>query len=1152
MTPLADQKDRNLIRTVLDQNMVVEAAAGTGKTTELVNRIVALVAEGRAAIGGIVAVTFTEKAAGELKLRLRTELERARTTEPDVEKRQRLENALAHLEEGRVSTIHAFCADLLRERPVEAAADPGFEVLTEPQSKQLFARAFQAWFQKKLQAVPEGLRRFLRRHWREPAAHVLSETTYMQLLQWRDFPAPWRRDPFDRASAIDSLVEQLHQIAALSDKPERPDHSLYIATMPVRQLSESIQAGEAVLSRDYDGLEADLVAVRDSELRSPSRKGSARYSATVKRDELLGAMAALGSAIAEFRQRVNADLAAVLRAELQECIDAYEQLKRRSGALDFLDLLIRARNLVRDSESARRDFQRRITHILVDEFQDTDPLQAELLLLLASEDASERDWSRVKPAPGRLFVVGDPKQSIYRFRRADVGVYQTVRHLLVSNGALPAKLTTSFRSVPSLQSLVNAAFAPEMTEDREKLQAGYVPLSPHREEFSAQPSIVALSVPRPYGKRDLSADAVEKCLPDAVAAFVDWVVRESGWTVADRDDSKRIPIEPKHICLLFRRFYSWDEDIARPYLRALEARRLEHLLVGGRSYHAREEVETLRSALTAIEWPDDELSVFGTLKGSLFSISDDVLFEYKHAYGRLHPFRLPETASESMTSVIECLRVLQDLHRERNYRPITETIERLLQATRAHAAFAMRPSGEQVLANVLHVSELARKYETAGGLSFRGFVEQFRQGADALETPDAPIFEEGSEGIRMMSVHKAKGLEFPVVILADITAKIHRKEPSRYIDPASGLCVSPLAGCAPSELLELGPREVARDYAEGIRVSYVAVTRARDLLVVPAVGDDPIERRWQTAANWWIKPTYKAIYPPAEVRRKPERAPACPPFKKDSVLERPEGEIAESDNVCPGAHRFGSEDNSYEVIWWDPRALTLGVEPAFGIRQEHLLKNTDDEVVAKDVETYETWRKGIGSCRRAGAVPSLRVRTATDYAHAKPRAHASAPDVTVVEVGTNGSTRPGGLRFGALVHSVLATVRLDADSDQIARIAVQHGRILGAPDEEIKFAASTVESVLVHPLLDRARQASKEGRCRRETPVTLWLDEDGMLVEGIVDLAFQEDGVWTVVDFKTDHELAGSLPAYKRQVALYAEAISCATGVKAHSVLMRL
>src|SRR5262249_15594724 len=152
---------------------------------------------------------------------------------------------------------------------------------------------------------------------------------------------------------------------------------------------------------------------------------------------------------------------------------------------------------------------------------------------------------------------------------------------------------------------------------------------------------------------------------------------------------------------------------------------------------------------------------------SLFGIRDDVLLEYRHRVGRFHPFRLPaEPLGGDLQDVVESLRILQDLHRSRNYRPVAETLEMLLKETRAHLGFVLRPSGEQVLANVLHIAELARKYEVSGGLSFRGFVEDLRAGADAAETGEAPIFEEGSEGIRMMSVHKAKGLEFPVVVLA--------------------------------------------------------------------------------------------------------------------------------------------------------------------------------------------------------------------------------------------------------------------------------------------------------------------------------------------------------------------------------------------------
>ena len=224
----------------------------------------------------------------------------------------------------------------------------------------------------------------------------------------------------------------------------------------------------------------------------------------------------------------DADLAALLQQELAGAIERYEEMKARAGALDFLDLLLKARDLVAGNAGVRRGFQARFTHIFVDEFQDTDPLQAEILLLLASADPEQDDWRKVTPVPGRLFIVGDPKQSIYRFRRADVGIYREVCERLVASGARAVKLTTSFRSVPQIQACVNAAFAPVMTGDPATLQADYVPLSPHRPAIKGQPAVVALPVPEPYGIRNLSAVKIEQSLPDAVGAFIDWLVNESG------------------------------------------------------------------------------------------------------------------------------------------------------------------------------------------------------------------------------------------------------------------------------------------------------------------------------------------------------------------------------------------------------------------------------------------------------------------------------------------------------------------------------------------------------------------------------------------------------------------------------------------------
>src|SRR5262245_32806593 len=206
--------------------MVVEAAAGTGKTTELVRRIIAVLSSGRTTVDRLVAVTFTEKAAGELKLRLRAGLEKARAAASDALRRKALEHALAHLEEAHVSTIHGFCTDLLRERPVEARVDPRFEVLTEPQAERLYRQAFDLWLQERLEDPPEGVRRSLRRESRwsaQESAIVRLRRAGWTLCTWRDFRAPWRRDPFfDRAARITALVQDLEEFSELRKKCANP------------------------------------------------------------------------------------------------------------------------------------------------------------------------------------------------------------------------------------------------------------------------------------------------------------------------------------------------------------------------------------------------------------------------------------------------------------------------------------------------------------------------------------------------------------------------------------------------------------------------------------------------------------------------------------------------------------------------------------------------------------------------------------------------------------------------------------------------------------------------------------------------------------------------------------------------------------------
>ena len=243
---------------------------------------------------------------------------------------------------------------------------------------------------------------------------------------------------------------------------------------------------------------------------------------------------------------------------------------------------------------------------------------------------------------------------------------------------------------------------------------------------------------------------------------------------------------------------------------------------------------------------------------------------------------------------------------------------RLIAVTRAHAGFVLWRSGEQVLANVLHIGDLARRYEVDGGLSFRGFVDALHDASDRADSPEAPILEEGSDGVRLMTVHKAKGLEFPVVILADIACKLSLEDATRYLDPERKLCAMKIGGWSPLDLQQQNEREAKRDEAEGIRLAYVAATRAQDLLVVPAVGEGPYDKGW-------VRPLNRALYPPRDQWQSPSPARGVPLFKgKQTIMSdaRADGQPVE-DTIKPGTYAFvdPTSGENYSVTWWDPILL---------------------------------------------------------------------------------------------------------------------------------------------------------------------------------------------------------------------------------------
>jgi ATP-dependent exoDNAse (exonuclease V) beta subunit len=1166
MTELADGEARRRIATEFGATFFVEAAAGTGKTTALVRRIVGLISAGIGTLDRIVAVTFTEKAAGETKLNLRTEIEAARAN-AGPEQRARLDRALEELELARIATIHAFCGDLLHERPVEAGIDPLFEVAADQEAQALADEAFDRWFETVLADPPEGIRRVLRRRSERVVPREQLRAAMNSLSEHRDFPEAWRRDPFDRNNRIDTLVSELARLGPLAAESSWPEDFLASNLADIARFIGDTARLQQVSGRDYDGLEAELRSL--AHLRSWRARGArATTFGDLSRDEVLARRDQAKSNLDSFVAASDADLAPLLHDALMAPIAEYELLKTRAGRLDFLDLLIKARNLIRDNATVRNDLQRRYTHFFIDEFQDTDPLQVEILLLLAADNPAATDWRDARPVSGKLFLVGDPKQSIYRFRRADIALYEEVKARLIRAGAELLHLTTSFRAPPSIQSFVNAAFSRAMTASPDPGQAAYVALEKSRPEIQGRPTLVALPVPRPYSDYGrVTNRQVDESFPHAAGGFIHWLINESGWTV--EEDGNLTAIRPRHIAILFRRFRNFGADVTRAYVRALEARRVPHVLVGGRSFHECEEVIALRNALTAIEWPDDEISVFATLRGPFFALNDEALLLFRQEVEqdgalkvrRLNPMRpidramIPPAAAE----VADALELLRDLHIGRNRRPIAQTIMMFLEAVRAHAGLALWPTGEQALANTQRLIDMARQFERSAS-SFRAFVNKQEIDAERGEADEAPIVEEGTEGVRLMTVHKAKGLQFPVVILADPTCSAARDAPSRRVDAVRRLWVEPLCGSAPVELLEAAADEQHREQDEAIRVAYVATTRARDLLVAPVCGDQQIDG--------WLTVLDPVLYPPHQARSTSSHAHACPTFGTDSVLDRGrKAQIPPGGPVKPGLHH--PIPGGPPVVWWDPSRLVLEVQEPVPLRHQQILETGSDRATTSEAN-YAAWIREREALLATASRPSLTVKTITslargtaiqkeirskDLASDPAQLHPTTidPDVQVIVTARPDQKRPGGRRFGALVHAMLASIDLEAGAEAVQALAAVQGRMFAATQEEIHAAITTVHVALQHPIMRRATVSAGKGDVRREAPVLLTL-EDGSIAEGVLDLAFREqtsdfDG-WSVVDFKTDQEFSTAAGHHVAQVDHYVRAVQAATELPARGIIL--
>ncbi len=1139
-----DQATRERIRSSLNESLLVEAAAGTGKTHELVQRLVNLISDG-VRVDQLVAVTFTRKAAGELKLRLRSALEQARSAAQEGCKKAALTEALCHLEEARIGTIHSFCVEILKDRPVEAGVDPAFIELDEPEARRVYEQAFRQFMQSRLANPSATMTRALAR--RAPSYFTdqqplsrLSQAGW-QLVTWRDFDAPWQSPQFDLAQAADGLVVQVAALAELANRSTDPDDKLFQSLAKVREFAEWLHRAQMDGGRSTADIEARLIDLAPS--LSDWFKKTKYYSDGLPQAQVLDLRANLLKAVSAFKAQADAQLAVALRSELSELVHDYDRAKARRGALDFEDLLVKVRNLIRDNAQVRHYLQRRHTHLLVDEYQDTDPLQTEILLLLSAADPTQSDWRKVQPRGGSLFLVGDPKQSIYRFRRADIVLYQRVRQQFKEAGVGLVHLSHSFRATAPLQEAINLAFEPEMGSDNPG-QPDYVPLRGGPDPSATQPSLVSVPVAYPHNSRRLDVKTVAAQLPEAVGAFLQWLLNDSGWTVRDPDAPEtRIPVAPRHIALLFKNITQGLSDTTRGYIQDLEHRGIPHLTVGSRSFRERDEVQALLNACSAIEWPQDELSVLATLRGPLFALPDDLLLRYQSQCGHLNPLTTTQEVDEELQPVQDALRFLGEIREVRNHQALPVTLSSLLRETRAQLGFALRPAGEQVLANLQRVIDLGRSFEAQGGLSFRGFVQRLSEETQRARSNEAPAFDEDLDGVRMMTVHAAKGLEFPIVILADINTTNRSVTPGRHLDADRRLAALRLYECSPRDLLDNEGLERQMEEAETVRVAYVAATRARDMLVLPGVGEGTKELfKYHRQRISWTAPLEKVFYPILQRYGRPDPAPGVPIVGKYTVLGQPEYRRNTPRCIAPGLHvgRVGGPG----AVWLDPTQLQLEAPRVYGLQHMRYLAADSEGVAQAGIEAYEAWRSQRIATIEQGEVSEIDLISASETDLA-PEDFNGIVDQVLLK---RDAERPSGPRFGTLVHSILQDVDYGADHQGIELLATMHGRLLGASPQEVQAAVAPVQSALSHELLTRALAAD---RMHREYPV-VFDTEEGQRVDGSIDLAFYEDGMWFVVDFKTDADPKKHRAQHLRQMQWYVTALQGLTNAEVMGWLMYL
>jgi ATP-dependent helicase/nuclease subunit A len=830
-------------------SVVLSSGAGCGKTHVLTERYLSHLREG-AEVGQVVAITFTDRAARQMRDRIRrgvlAELRAAHTEEGAAHWARHLRA----LETAQISTIHAFCGTLLRQHAVEAGLDPLFDVLDEVMAANLRAEAHADALQELLTAqgaAGDDLRELVFLYgWRPTVAGVEHLVGSADAPAWQD----WVR----------RRAEDIGREWVEKDRRELlPDYIKYLVTASPRiaRCLWLLRAVECVGPETRENVRRILdetprlataldLATAVAALTEAARVGKERGKAWKSEEDYEAVKKAFEGYRAELADRMALftaepeDVAAAAAAGQRflrvasEAALAYARRKRRAGAVDFADLLLMARDLLRDRPEVREALQRRYRYLLVDELQDTDPVQMEVVEALCGGGLTA----------GKLFGVGDWKQSIYRFRGADASLFQRLRQTMPHDGRLG--LTGNFRSQPPILHFVNALFARHIDH--------YEPLEAQLTQVTPGPCVEFLWSRREDKENVGEARGREA---DAIARRIAAMVAGEG-LVAEGEGAERRPrrVRPGDVVLLFRSMGN-----VAIYESALRRHGLDYYLVGGRAFFAQQEIYDLLNLLRALENPRDEVSLAGTLRSPFCCLSDEALFLLaRHRDGPwagLHDEAIVRQLPEDQRPVAaRARRHLDRWHALKDRLPIARLIGEVFADSGYDAAVRFEHLGDRKLANLWKLQEMARAFDRSGLFGLADFIGRLGEMVSRQPREEqAATQPESADVVRLMTIHQAKGLEFPVVFVPDLAARAGgAHQPVAHWDARLGCVARPPADEEPPPFSDFAARlwkarEAVEEWHEDLRTLYVACTRAQDYLVLSASLSDGFapETAWMLA-----------------------------------------------------------------------------------------------------------------------------------------------------------------------------------------------------------------------------------------------------------------------------------------------------------------